>query len=44
MRLAAHSDAAYLNVSKVQSCAGSHIFLSEDESKPRYNGHILNIS
>ena len=44
MRLEAHYDASYLNVSKERSRAGTHILLSEDKPKPRYNVPILNIS
>ena len=44
IRLAAHSYAAYLNISKAWSLYGSHIFLSEDEPKPRHNGPILTIA
>jgi hypothetical protein len=46
MILAAHSDAAYLNVSKARSRAGAHIMLSEDipVPVPTFNGPILTIS
>jgi hypothetical protein len=44
MILAAHSDAAYLNVSKAHSQAGAHIMLSEDITVPTFNGPILTIS
>jgi hypothetical protein len=44
MILAAHSDAAYLNISKVRSQAGAHIMLSEDITVPTFNGPILTIS
>ena len=43
MRLEAHSDAAYLNVSKACIRSGAHIFLSEEEPKSGYNGPILTI-
>jgi hypothetical protein len=38
MVLCAHADAGYLN--KTQSCsrAGAHIFLSEDNPSPSFNG------
>ena len=44
MILAAHSDAAYLNISKVCSRAGAHIMLSKDIPVPTFNGPILTIS
>jgi hypothetical protein len=44
MILAAHSDTAYLKVSKACSRAGVHIMLSEDIPVPTFNGHILTIS
>jgi hypothetical protein len=44
MILAAHSDAAYLNVSKACSRAGAHIMLSEDVPIPAFNGPILTLS
>jgi hypothetical protein len=44
MTLAAHSDAAYLNVSKARSRAGAHIMLSEDTPVPTFNGPVLKIS
>ena len=44
MILAAHSDAGFHNESKGRSRAGSHIFLSEDDPIPRWNGPILSIS
>jgi hypothetical protein len=44
MVLAAHSDAAYLNVSKARSQAGAHIMLSEDVPIPAFNGPILTLS
>ena len=42
--LARHSNAAYLNVSKSCSRAGSHIFLSEDDPVTLLNVYILTIS
>ncbi len=44
MVLCMHADAAYLN--KTQSCskAGAHIFLSEDDPSPRFNGMVLTIA
>jgi hypothetical protein len=44
MILAAHSDAAHLNVSKARSRAGAHIMLSKDIPVPTFNGPILTIS
>ena len=44
MILAAHSDAAYLNVSKARSRGGAHIMLSEDIPVPTFNGPVLTIS
>ena len=44
MILAAHSDACFRNESKGRSQAGAHIFLSEDDPIPRWNGPILSIA
>jgi hypothetical protein len=44
MILAAHSNAAYLNVSKARSRAGAHIMLSEDIPIPAFNSPILTLS
>ncbi len=44
MVLAAHSDAGFNNVTKSRSRAGAHIFLSEDEPIPRWNGAVLAIA
>lgn len=44
MVLAAHSDAGFNNVSKSRSRAGAHIFLSEDDPFPRWNGAVLAIA
>eukprot|EP00804_Cyclotella_cryptica_P025744 CCRYP_002936-RA/>CCRYP_002936-RA protein AED:0.42 eAED:0.44 QI:0/-1/0/1/-1/1/1/0/153 len=44
MIFAAHSDAAYLNVSKARSHAGAHIMLSEDVPVPSFNGPVLTLS
>ena len=44
MILAAHSDAGFHNESKGRSRAGAHIFLSEDEPIPWWNGPILSIA
>ena len=44
MKLVAHSDASYLSVPKLQSCAGGHFFLSSNSPIPPANGSILNIA
>ncbi len=44
MVLAIHSDAGYLNESKVQSRAGGHFFLSSDVQNPPNNGAVLTIA
>ena len=41
MILAAHADAGFLNESKARSREGAHIFLSENEPKPKLNGPVL---
>ena len=43
MVLAAHSDAGVANKTKSRSRAGAHIFLSENDSIPRWNGPVLTI-
>ena len=44
MILAAHSDAAYLNVSRTRSRAGAHIMLSDNTFAPSLNGPVLTIA
>ena len=44
MILAAHADAGFLNEPRARSRAGAHIFLSENEPKPKRNGPILTIA
>ena len=44
MILAAHSDASFANETKSRSRAGAHIFFSENDSIPRWNGPLLTIS
>ena len=44
MILAAHSDAGFANEINSRSRAGDHIFLSENDSIPRWNGPILTIA
>ena len=43
MILAAHSYAGFLKESRTRSRAGAHIFLSENEPKPKLNGPVLTI-
>ena len=42
--LAAHSDASYLNESRAHSRAEAHIYLTEDEPIPKWNGPTLTIA
>ena len=44
MILAAHSDSGFHNESRGRSQAGAHIFLSEDDPIPLWNGPILSIT
>ena len=44
MIIAAQSDAGFNNESKGRSRAVAHIFLSEDNTIPQWNGPILSIS
>ena len=44
MVLAAHSDAGFHNETKGHRRAGAHIFLSENELEPRWNGPVLTIA
>ena len=44
MILAAHSDSGSHNKSKGRSQAGAHIFPSEDDPIPRWNGPVLSIA
>ncbi len=44
MFLCAHADARFLNESKAHSRAGSHIYLTEDDPFPRFNGAVLSIA
>ena len=44
MILAAHAYAGFRNDSKSRSRVGAHIFLSENEPKPKLNGPILTIA
>ena len=44
MVLAAHSDAGFNNESKGRSRAGAHIFLSENDPEPKWNGPVLTVA
>jgi len=44
MILCAHADAGFLNESQSRSCAGAHIFLSENDQFPCFNGAVLSIA
>ena len=44
MILAAHSYAGFLNESISKSRSGAHIFLSENEPKPKLNGPVFTIA
>ena len=44
MILDGHSDVGFNNKTKARSRAGAHIFLSEHESIPRWNGLVLTIA
>jgi hypothetical protein len=44
MVLCAHMDASYLNETKSHSRARAHIYLSEDDPIPRFNGAVLTIA
>ena len=44
MILVAHADAGFLNEIKYRSREGAHIFLSENEPKPKLNGPVLTIA
>ena len=44
MILAAYEDARFLNESRARSRVGAHIFLSENEPKPKLNEPLLSIS
>ena len=44
MILAAYADARFVNESRARSRAGAHIFLSENEPKPKLNEPLLSIS
>ena len=43
MILAGHSDAGFNNETRARSRSGAHIFLSENESIPLWNGSLLTI-
>ena len=44
MILCGHSDAGFNNESGSRSRVGTHIFLSEEESFPRWNGPVLTLA
>jgi len=44
MILCTHADAGFLNETNSRSRAGAHIFLSENDPFPRFNGAILSIA
>ena len=44
MILAGHSDAVFNNETRALSRSGAHIFLSENESFPRWNRPLLTIA
>ena len=44
MILVTHADTGFINESRAISRAGAHIFLSENEPKPKLNGLVLTIA
>ena len=44
MFLCTHSDAGFHNERKGRSRAGAHIFLSENDATPRWNGYVLTLA
>ncbi len=44
MMLCGHADAGFLNKTNSHSRAGAHIYLSEDDPFPQFNGAILSIA
>ena len=44
MIISGHSDAGFNNKTRSRSRAGAHIFWSENESTPRWNGYIIKIA
>ncbi len=44
MILCAHADAGFLNETNSRSCAGAHIYLSENDPFPLFNGAVLSIA
>jgi len=44
MILCAHANAGFLNKTNARSRAGAHIFLSENDPFPRFNGAVLSIA
>ena len=43
MVLCAHADTGFNNKTRSRSRGGAHIFLSEDDARPRWNGAVLAI-
>ena len=44
MVLCAHSDTGFHNESKGRSISGAHIFLSENDAIPRWNGPVITLA
>ena len=44
MALASHADAGFDNKSRARSRAGAHIYLSEADARPRWNGAVIAIA
>ena len=44
MILCAHANAGFLNKTNSSSRAGAHIYLSENDPFPRFNGAVLSIA
>ena len=44
MELAAHADAGFNNESRARSRAGAHVYLSEGDARPRWNGAVVVIA
>jgi hypothetical protein len=44
MVLCAHADTRYLNETRSRSRVGAHIYLSEEDPTPRFNGKVLTIA
>ena len=44
MILCAHTNAGFFNKTNARSCAGAHIYLSENDPFPHFNGAVLSIA